>query len=143
MLLPSFYLSHMLSHMGLVQFFTFFIECKLLLITSVIYVFLFSKEQQLKMSLPLLFSIFSSIFLNFVNSATITLEIYYPESGLDFTAIDSFGGSVFTLNVYSTCMENHLDSKGDFTFGTDVCPVFYQVYLIIPLLLSSLSSISK
>ncbi len=55
-------------------------------------------------------------------SASVTIDIYYPENGLNFTSIDYFGGAVFTINVYSSCMENHLDEFGEFTFGTDVCP---------------------
>ena len=73
-------------------------------------------------SILLLIAVISTNNVKFTNGAVLDLHIYYPEHNVNELVLSrDQDQSLFWLWIYS-CEENHINSNGYYTFGTNVCP---------------------
>lgn len=73
-------------------------------------------------SIFLIYSIYEFKFITTVKASVLDLQIYYPEYNINKTVlVKDQAQSLFWLWIYS-CEENHINSNGYYTFGTNVCP---------------------
>ena len=75
-------------------------------------------------SITILFTVSFIFTINviLINGAILDLHIYYPEHNVNKVVLSrDQDQSLFWLWIY-TCEENHINSNGYYTFGSNVCP---------------------